>query len=45
MFQKQAPVVIKYRDYRKFDNQQFRHDLQSRLADCEEICYEDFECV
>ena len=26
---KQAPVVIKYRDYRKVDNQQFRHDLQS----------------
>ena len=40
---KQAPVVIKYRDYRKFDNQQFRHDLQSRLADCKETCYEDFE--
>ena len=43
MFQKQAPVVIKYRDYRKFDNQLIRHDLQSRLADCKETCYEDFE--
>ena len=38
---KQAPVVIKYRDCRKFDNQQFRHDLPSRLADCKETCYED----
>ena len=28
---KQAPMLIKYRDYKKFNSQNFRYDLQNDL--------------
>ena len=29
-FQKQKPKIIAYRDYKKFDNNAFRHDIKKR---------------
>ena len=41
---KQAPIVIKYRDYRKFNSQNFRHDLHNNLLNItDETCFDNFE--
>ena len=41
---KQTPMHVKYRDYRKFDSQNFSHDLRNELLNNRnEICYEYFE--
>ena len=41
---KQRPILVKYRDYRKFNSQTFRHDLQYELSTiAENICYDRFE--
>ena len=41
---KQAPLFIKYRDYRKFNSQNFRQDLQTALLNINDsMCYEEFE--
>ena len=41
---KRTPILIKYRDYRKFNSQNFRQDLQNNIANIsDEICYEIVE--
>ena len=41
---KRTPILIKYRDYRKFNSQNFRQDLQNNIANIsDEICYDIFE--
>ena len=41
---KQVPMVIKYRDYRKFNSQNFKYDLQTSISKItDETCYDDFE--
>ena len=41
---KQNPMLIKYRDYRKFNSQNFRHNLQNELFNItDHTCYDMFE--
>ena len=41
---KQTPTLIKYRDYRKFNNQNFSNDLEDNLSNMiNEACYDIFE--
>ena len=44
VFQKQAPISIKYRDYKKFDKTKFRKQLVDELNGTE-ITYEKFESI
>ena len=43
-FQKKSPTIIKYRNYKKFDEQSFRHELKNELEkiDMENIDYNIF---
>ena len=41
---KQAPMLIKYRDYRKFNSHDFRSDLKTNILDItDKTCYDYFE--
>ena len=41
---KQVPMLIKYRDYRKFNSQNFRYDLQKDILKMtDETCFDNFE--
>ena len=46
-FQKQTPITVKYRDYKKFDQSLFRYNLLKKLNDVNEgkVDYETFERV
>ena len=44
MFLNKTPILIKYRDYRKFKSLHFRNDLQNNLPNItDETCYDNFE--
>ena len=41
---KQGPILVKYRDYRKFNSELFRHDLLYNLSIINDnTCYDKFE--
>ena len=43
---KQSPIFIKYRNYRKFNSEIFRHDLHNALLKINDnTCYDNFECT
>ena len=43
---KQAPLHIKYRDYKKFDNLKFRSEFQNRIIiEADDITYEKYETI
>ena len=44
---KQAPVFIKYRDYKSYDSLLFHHELSNRLSEVNpnDICYQTFENI
>ena len=46
-FQKQTPITVKYRDYKKFDQSLFRYNLLKKLNNVNEgkVDYETFERV
>ena len=46
-FPKQAPKLIKYRDYKSFDSNIFHYELKDRIqkADINNICYETFQTI
>ena len=46
-FQKKAPTLIKYRDYKQFDNNTFRTELKNKLSNyqIQEITYDEYKEV
>ena len=41
---KQVPTIVKYRDYRKFNEENFRQDLANKISNItNDICYDLFE--
>ena len=46
-FQKKEPTLIKYRDYKHFDNNTFRHELKDELLKYQinEITYDEFKGI
>ena len=47
LFQKQSPVIIKYRDFSKFNQNIFRNELLHQLNEINvnELTYETFETI
>ena len=47
-FQKMSPIIIKYRNYSKFNDEQFRLELSNELLlnyNCGNITYEEFQGI
>ena len=47
-FKKMSPILIKYRNYTKFNDEHFRLKLSNELLlnyDCVNITYEDFQRI